>query len=208
MAFIRCVEHPLALDKLGRLRDRATDVPTFRRLVHEISLFLAMECTRDVVVEERLTETPIRSARVSQVVDSIVLIPILRAGLGMVEGMLQVVPNASVGHIGLHRDPTTLSPVEYYANTPRDLASQQVIVLDPMLATGGSADAALALLKGQGAKRIKLASLLAAPEGVERINRAHPDVQVYTVAVDEGLNDHAYIVPGLGDAGDRMFGTL
>jgi uracil phosphoribosyltransferase len=205
---IRCIEHPLALDKLGRLRDRTTDVPTFRRLVQELSVFLAMECTSDVKAGSRIVETPVVSTTVKHVTQSIVLVPILRAGLGMVEGMLQIIPNAKVGHIGLYRDPNTLIPVEYYANTPADLASQLVIVLDPMLATGGSAAAAISILKGRGAKHIKLASVIAAPEGIDRVLHEHPDLQVYAVAVDERLNDHGYIVPGLGDAGDRIFGTL
>lgn len=208
MISIRCITHPLALDKLGRLRDRTTDVPTFRRLVHELSVFLAMECTADVTTGTRVVETPVTATTVTQVTQSIVLIPILRAGLGMVDGMLQIVPTAKVGHIGLYRDPETLSPVEYYVNTPDDLASQVVILLDPMLATGGSAAAAISLLKARGATQVKLVSLIAAPEGIARVREEHPDVQVYAVAVDEKLNDHGYIVPGLGDAGDRIFGTL
>ncbi|PWI57971.1 uracil phosphoribosyltransferase [Sulfoacidibacillus thermotolerans] len=205
---IREINHPLALEKIGRLREQATDVPTFRRLVQELSLLLAIECTDDLKTESVTVQTPIAQATVVRSKEEVTLIPILRAGLGMMEGMLQWIPTAKVGHLGMYRDPETLLPVEYYANTPAGMSESVVIVLDPMLATGGSATAALDLLKSRGARRIKLASILAAPEGIAKVQSNHPDVQIYAVVVDQGLNDHGYIVPGLGDAGDRIFGTL
>lgn len=205
---IREIHHPLALEKIGQLREHATDVSTFRRIVAELSTFLAIECTDDLATETRTIQTPIAQATVVRARDEVVLIPILRAGLGMVEGMLLWIPDAKVGHLGMYRDPDTLMPVEYYANTPAGMNDSVVIVLDPMLATGGSATAALGLLKARGAKHIKLASIIAAPEGIAKVQSHHPDVQIYAVVVDEGLNSHGYIVPGLGDAGDRIFGTL
>ena len=208
MTSIRCSTHPLALDKLGRLRERSTDVETFRRLVHELSFFLGVECTGDLTWTDRMIETPLAATAVARLTESVVLVPVLRAGLGMLDGMLQLISNASVGHIGLFRDPVTLSPVEYYVNTPPQLADCVVIVLDPMLATGGSAVAAISALKERGAAHLKLVSIIAAPEGVRKVQTVHPDVQMYAVALDEGLNDHGYIVPGLGDAGDRIFGTV
>ncbi len=204
----REIRHPLALEKIGRLREHATDVQTFRRLVQELSTFLAIECTDDLIVQTHTIQTPIAEAKVVRSRDEVVLIPILRAGLGMVEGMLQWIPSAKVGHLGMYRDPETLMPVEYYANTPTGMSDSVVIVLDPMLATGGSATAALDLLKSRGAKHIKLASIIAAPEGLAKVQSNHPDVQIYAVVLDQGLNSHGYIVPGLGDAGDRIFGTL
>ncbi len=205
---IRCVSHPVALEKIGRLRDRSTDVSEFRRLVRELAILLAIEATSDMPSVEYIVQTPVAQARVTRTAEPVILVPILRAGLGMVDGMLQWVPEARVGHLGMYRDPQTLSPVEYYANTPPELNEGVVIVLDPMLATGGSAAAALAVLKARGAKRIKVTAILAAPEGIAKLDELHPDVELYAIAVDEGLNSHGYIVPGLGDAGDRIFGTL
>lgn len=205
---VRCSHHPLAADRISRLRERATDVPTFRRVVAEVSILLAVECTADMELQERPIETPVAAAKGAFVVDRVVLAPILRAGLGMVQGVLRVLPDAEIAHLGLYRDDRTLEPVTYYANTPADLDRSLVIVLDPMLATGGSADAALSLLKSRGARRIKLCSLIAAPEGVALLQARHPDVEVYVASIDEKLNERGYIVPGLGDAGDRMFGTL
>ncbi|MHB1628530.1 MAG: uracil phosphoribosyltransferase [Bacilli bacterium] len=205
---IHCVSHPVALEKIGRLRDRSTGVSEFRQLVRELAVLLAIEATRDLTCDEYIVQTPVAPAKAVRTVEPIVLVPILRAGLGMVEGMLQWMPEARVGHLGMYRDPQTLSPVEYYANTPPGLDKGLVIVLDPMLATGGSAAAALAALKARGARRIKLTAIIAAPEGIAKLDGLHPDVELYAIAVDEGLNSHGYIVPGLGDAGDRIFGTL
>lgn len=183
-------------------------MPTFRRLVHELTLFLAIECTADLKSEPYQVRTPLAQARAMRVTDRVVLAPILRAGLGMADAMLQILPEARVGHLGLYRDHKTLSPVEYYANLPAGLSDSVVILLDPMLATGGSADSAISLLKGRGAASVKFVSLIAAPEGIARLEANHPDVQMYTAVIDERLNGQAYIVPGLGDAGDRLFGTL
>ncbi len=205
---IRCLEHPLAADKLAQLRERTTDVPTFRRLVYELAIFLAIDCTQDLMTAPAAIETPVATTEVKRLSDTVTLVPILRAGLGMVEGVLQWIPSARVGHLGMYRNEETLKPVEYYANTPKDLDQDVVIVLDPMLATGGSATAALTVLKRRGAKRLKLVSLIAAPEGIAKVNEEHPDVALYTAAVDDHLNEKGYIVPGLGDAGDRIFGTL
>lgn len=205
---IHCLSHPVALEKIGRLRDKSTDVPEFRQIVRELAIALAIEATRDLSSIEYTVQTPVALAKVTRIAEPVILVPILRAGLGMVDGMLQWLPEARVGHLGMYRDPQTLSPVEYYANTPPELNRGIVIVLDPMLATGGSAAAALAVLKARGATRIKLAAIIAAPEGIARLGELHPDVELYTIAVDEGLNSHGYIVPGLGDAGDRIFGTL
>lgn len=205
---VRCSPHPLVADKISRLREQATDVPTFRRVVVEVSILLAVECTADMELQPYPVETPMASMTGSVLADRVVLAPILRAGLGMVQGVLSVLPDAEIAHLGLYRDERTLEPVTYYANTPAYLERSLVIVLDPMLATGGSADAALSLLKQRGAGRIKLCSLIAAPEGIELLSRRHPDVAVHVGAIDERLNERGYIVPGLGDAGDRMFGTL
>ncbi|MCY0902416.1 MAG: uracil phosphoribosyltransferase [Firmicutes bacterium] len=205
---LQCVPHPVARAKLSRLRDRATDVLTFRRLVYELAIFLAVECTRDLPVDEYTVQTPLTATVGHRLATTPVLMPVLRAGLGMVEGMLQVIPEAEIGHIGMYRDHDSLTPVEYYVNTPAHLPGRRVIVLDPMLATGGSACAALAKIKQRGADDISLAAIIAAPEGVARLREEHPDVALYAIAVDERLNEHGYIVPGLGDAGDRIFGTL
>ncbi|MFS8540862.1 MAG: uracil phosphoribosyltransferase [Tissierellales bacterium] len=208
MGKVVVLDHPLIKHKLTFIRDKNTGPKEFRELVKEVSTLMAYEVTRDLPLEEVEIETPITRTK-AQVISGkkLGLIPILRAGLGMVEGMLDILPAAKVGHIGLYRDPETLTPVEYYCKLPEDVGERELIVLDPMLATGGSANAAINFLKKKGAQSIKLVCLLAAPEGLEVIQKNHPDVDIYLAAIDEGLNDHAYIVPGLGDAGDRLFGT-
>jgi uracil phosphoribosyltransferase len=205
---VTVMNHPMIQHKLTILRDKNTGVKEFRELVEELSMFMGYEVTRNLSVEEVEIETPVCTTK-SKVIagKKLGIIPILRAGLGMVDGMLKLIPAAKVGHIGLYRDPETLQPVEYYCKLPSDVAERDLIVLDPMLATGGSAVAAINFLKAKGAKSIKLVNLIAAPEGVKAVAEAHPDVEIYVAAVDEKLNDHGYIVPGLGDAGDRLFGT-
>ncbi|HYF84410.1 MAG TPA: uracil phosphoribosyltransferase [Clostridia bacterium] len=202
------MDHPLIQHKLTILRDKNTGVKEFRELVEELALLMGYEVTRNLTVEDTEVETPICKTQ-SKVIagKKLGIVPILRAGLGMVDGMLRLIPAAKVGHIGLYRDPETLKPVEYYCKLPSDVAERDLIVLDPMLATGGSAAAAISFLKEKGAKSIKLVNLIAAPEGIETVAKAHPDVEIYVAAVDERLNEHGYIVPGLGDAGDRLFGT-
>jgi len=205
---VTVMDHPMIQHKLTILRDKTTGVKEFRELVEELSMFMGYEVTRNLSLEEVEIETPVCTTK-SKVIagKKLGIIPILRAGLGMVDGMLKLIPAAKVGHIGLYRDPETLQPVEYYCKLPSDVAERDLIVLDPMLATGGSAVAAINFLKDRGAKSIKLVNLIAAPEGVEAVAEAHPDVEIYVAALDEKLNDHGYIVPGLGDAGDRLFGT-
>lgn len=205
---VTVIDHPLVQHKLTILRDKNTGVKEFRELVEELSLLIGYEVTRNLTIEETEIETPICMTK-SKVIagKKLGIIPILRAGLGMVDGMLSLIPAAKVGHIGLYRDPETLKPVEYYCKLPSDVAERDLIVLDPMLATGGSAAAAISFLKEKGAKSIKLVNLIAAPEGIKTVVETHPDVEIYVCAVDERLNDHGYIVPGLGDAGDRLFGT-
>ncbi len=205
---VTVMEHPLIQHKLTLLRDKNTGVKEFRELVEELALLMGYEVTRNLTVEDTEVETPICSTK-SKVIagKKLGIVPILRAGLGMVDGMLRLIPAAKVGHIGLYRNPETLKPVEYYCKLPSDVAERDLIVLDPMLATGGSAVAAITFLKERGAKSIKLVNLIAAPEGIKTVVEAHPDVEIYVAAVDERLNDHGYIVPGLGDAGDRLFGT-
>jgi uracil phosphoribosyltransferase len=205
---VTVMNHPMIQHKLTILRDKNTGVKEFRELVEELSMFMGYEVTRNLALEEVEIETPVCMTK-SQVIagKKLGIIPILRAGLGMVDGMLRLIPAAKVGHIGLYRDPETLQPVEYYCKLPSDVAERDLIVVDPMLATGGSAVAAIRFLKDRGAKSIKLVNLIAAPEGVKAVAEAHPDVEIYVAAVDEKLNDHGYIVPGLGDAGDRLFGT-
>ncbi|WP_420806818.1 uracil phosphoribosyltransferase [Abyssisolibacter fermentans] len=202
------MNHPLIKHKLTIIRDKNTGSKEFRELVKEVSMLMAYEVTRDLHLEEIEIETPVSKTK-SQVISGkkLGLVPILRAGLGMVEGMLSLLPAARVGHVGLYRDPETLKPVEYYCKLPSDVNERELIVLDPMLATGGSASAAIGFLKDRGAESIKLVCLIAAPEGIEVVKEAHPDVDIYVASVDEKLNDHAYIIPGLGDAGDRLFGT-
>ncbi len=201
-------DHPLIQHKISLLRDKLTTTKEFRELVNEVSLLMAYEVTRSLPLKEIDIETPIAVARTKVLGGKrLALVPILRAGLGMVDGMLQLIPMAKVGHIGLYRDPETREPIEYYCKLPTDCSEREVIVLDPMLATGGSASAAVTFLKQRGISSIKFVCLVAAPEGVARLTRDHPDVPIFCAALDEKLNDHAYIVPGLGDAGDRLFGT-
>ena len=202
------VEHPLLQHKISLLRNKQTGTKEFRDLVGEIATLLCYEATRDLPLKEITIETPVAEARV-QVISGkkIALVPILRAGLGMVEGILEMIPAAKVGHIGLYRNPETLQPIEYYCKLPSDINERDVLLLDPMLATGGSAIAAIDGLKRRGVKHIKLMNLIGAPEGVAAVQKAHPDVEIFVAGIDEKLNDHGYIVPGLGDAGDRIFGT-
>ncbi len=208
MGKVYIFDHPLIQHKLGIMRDKNTSVKDFRDLVREVSMLMAYEVTRELPLVDVEVETPICKATMKMLKgEDIGIVPILRAGLGMVDGMLQMVPNAKVGHIGLFRDPETKLPVEYYCKLPSDLETRQVIIVDPMLATGGSSVAAIDLIKAKGGVKISLMSLIAAPEGIEVVQKAHPDVDIYVAARDSHLNDHAYIVPGLGDAGDRLYGT-
>lgn len=201
-------DHPLIKHKLSILRMKQTGTKQFKEIVTELSMLMGYEVTRDLQLEEMTIETPIcKTTGYSLAGKKIALVPILRAGLGMVDGMLSLLPAAKVGHIGLYRDPKTYEPVEYYCKLPSDIDKREVIVLDPMLATGGSATAAIDFLKKRGAKHIKLVNIIAAPEGVEYVKSHHPDVDIFVASVDEKLNEHKYIVPGLGDAGDRLFGT-
>lgn len=202
------IDHPLIKHKLSFIRDKNTGPKEFRELVEEVSLLMAYEVTRNLPLETTTIETPICSTE-TQVLSGkkVGIIPILRAGLGMVDGILRLIPAARVGHIGVYRDPKTLNPVEYYCKLPPDVTDREIIVVDPMLATGGSLCSAIEFLKGRGCKSIKLMCLIAAPEGLQRVGQQHPDVEIYVAAIDEKLNEHAYIVPGLGDAGDRLFGT-
>ena len=204
-----CVfDHPLIQHKLSILRDERTSVKEFRELISEIAMLMCYEATRDLPVEEVEVKTPVAVAKCRRIAGKkLAVVPILRAGLGMVDGMVSMMPNVKVGHVGLFRDPQTLEPVKYYFKMPPDIQERDVIVVDPMLATGGSAAAAITFIKGYGCKHIKLMNVIAAPEGIACIQKEHPDVEIYVAAVDEKLNDHAYIVPGLGDAGDRIFGT-
>jgi uracil phosphoribosyltransferase len=205
---VHIMEHPLIQHKLSMIRDVNTGPKEFRELVEELSMLMAYEVTRDIPVEEVEIQTPLCKTKGKSISGKkLGIVPILRAGLGMVNGMLKLIPTAKVGHIGIYRDPETLQPVEYYCKLPPDIEERDLILLDPMLATGGSACAGISFLKERGAKSIKLMCLIAAPEGIDAVCSAHPDVDIYTASVDEYLNDHAYIVPGLGDAGDRLFGT-
>ena len=208
MGKIVVLDHPLIKHKLTFIRDKNTGSKEFRELVKEVSMLMAYEVTRDLPLEEIEIETPVSMTK-SQVISGkkVALVPILRAGLGMVDGMLSILPAARVGHIGLYRDPETLKPVEYYCKLPQDIEERELIVLDPMVATGGSVIAGIQFLKDKGANSVKLVCLIAAPEGIEAIQKVHPDVDIYVASIDERLNEHAYIVPGLGDAGDRLFGT-
>ena len=205
---VHVLDHPLLQHKLAILRDKQTSVKEFRELVSEIATLMCYEATRDLPVEQVEIDTPVATAKVNKISGKkMAVVPILRAGLGMVDGIVTLVPSCKVGHIGLYRDPDTLQPVEYYCKMPKDIASREVLIVDPMLATGGSATAAIQFIKNYGCKHVKLMCIIAAPEGVKRIEEDHPDVDVFVAAVDEKLNDHGYIVPGLGDAGDRIFGT-
>ena len=209
MGSLHVLEHPLLQHKLSILRDKKTGVKEFREIVGEISALMCYEATRNLPTEEVEVETPIAMAKVKVLSGKkMAIVPILRAGLGMVDSMIALVPSAKVGHIGLFRDPETHLPVKYYCKMPPDISERQVFIVDPMLATGGSASAAIQILKEEyGCKSITLVDIIAAPEGVATIRAEHPDVDIFVAAVDEKLNEHAYIVPGLGDAGDRIFGT-
>lgn len=205
---VKIIDHPLIQHKLSLIRDIKTGPKEFRELLDEISMLMAYEITRDLPLETTEIETPVAKCQCKMLAGKKMgVVPILRAGLGMVNGILRLIPAAKVGHVGLYRDPETLLPVEYYCKLPPDVAERDFVVIDPMLATGGSSAATIDILKREGARHIKLMCLVAAPEGVLLVNKQHPDVEVYTAAVDEYLNDHGYIVPGLGDAGDRIFGT-
>jgi uracil phosphoribosyltransferase len=202
------VDHPLVLHKLSLMRDKNTPSAVFRQLLHEISLLLAYEVTRDLPMTMHTIETPLSQMQAPILEGKkLVIVSILRAGNGLLEGMLDLMPSARIGHIGLYRDPVTLQPVEYYLKVPEDIAERPVIVVDPMLATGNSVSYAIKRLKEKGARDIRLVCLLSAPEGIKHFSGQHPDVPIFTAAVDSHLNGHGYIVPGLGDAGDRMFGT-
>lgn len=208
MSTVHVFEHPLIQHKLSILRSKDTGVKEFRELVGEIAMLMCFEATRDLPLEEVDVETPVATAHCKRLAGKkLAIVPILRAGLGMVDGMVAMIPSAKVGHIGLYRDPDTLEPVKYYFKMPADIGEREVIVVDPMLATGGSAAAAVTFLKEAGVKHIRLMDIIAAPEGITAMQKAHPDVDIYVAALDDHLNEHGYIVPGLGDAGDRIFGT-
>ena len=208
MEKVHILDHPLLQHKLSILRDETTGVKDFRQVVSEIATLMCYEATRDLPMEEVEIQTPITTGKFKTIAGKkLAIVPVLRAGLGMVDGILTLIPSAKVGHIGLYRDPDTLEPVEYYCKMPNDIAEREVIILDPMLATGGSASAAIQFIKNYEVKHIKLMNIIAAPEGIERVHHDHPDVDIYCAALDEKLNEHGYIVPGLGDAGDRIFGT-
>lgn len=201
-------DHPLIQHKVAILRDKNTTTKDFRELVTEIAMLMGYEATRDLALEEVDIETPVAKTKVNMLSGKKVgIVPILRAGIGMVDGILSLMPFAKVGHIGLFRDEESLEPVEYYCKFPKDIQERDIIILDPMLATGGSASAAIKLAKKNGVKNIKLMCIIAAPEGIKKINEDHPDVHIFCAALDEKLNENGYIVPGLGDAGDRLFGT-
>ena len=209
MSKVHVMDHPLIQHKVSLMRDKETGAKEFRELLNEISMLMAYEVTRDLPLKSVQIETPICTAQTKVIAGKkLAIVPILRAGLGMVDGIMSLVPAAKVGHIGLYRDPETLKPVEYYCKMPADINQRTMLVVDPMLATGGSSAAALTMLKEKGAKKLILMCLVAAPEGVKVLNEEHPDVPIYVAALDEKLNEHGYIVPGLGDAGDRIFGTL
>lgn len=207
---VNVIDHPLIQHKLTMMRKKTTGTKDFRELLEEISMLMTYEITRDFPLKDVEIETPVSKCVGKELADTrkVCVVPILRAGLGLQSGVVNMIPAAKIGHIGLYRDPETLKPVEYYCKMPSDIAERTMLVVDPMLATGGSAAAALTMLKEKGAKKLILMCLVAAPEGVKVINNEHPDVPVYVAAVDEKLNEHGYIVPGLGDAGDRIFGTL
>ena len=208
MQKIVVMDHPLIQHKVGLIRKKETGSKEFRELIGEIAMYMCYEATRDLKLTDIEIETPICRTTVKELSGKkLAVVPILRAGLGMVEGMLAMIPAAKVGHIGLYRDPETLKPVEYYCKLPADSNEREVFVVDPMLATGGSAVAAIQMLKDKGVKNIRFLCIIAAPEGVEAMKKAHPDVDIYIGALDQNLNEHGYIVPGLGDAGDRIFGT-
>ena len=208
MGKVMVFDHPLIQHKVSLMRDKNTPVKEFRALAREVAMLMTYEVTRDLPTKEVELETPICPAKVRMLAGKkLAIVPILRAGLGFVDGMLEMIPSAKVGHVGLYRDPKTHEPVEYYCKLPEDIDKRRVIIVDPMLATGGSAIATVDSVKKRGAKEISLMFLIAAPEGIEALTSAHPDVDIYIAAKDQGLNENAYIVPGLGDAGDRIFGT-
>jgi uracil phosphoribosyltransferase len=208
MGRVHICDHPLIQHKLTYIRDENTTTKDFRALVDEVATLMVYEITRDLPLQQVQVKTPVTTADCQVISGRMLgLIPILRAGLGMVDGVLKLMPAAKVGHVGLYRDPDTLQPVEYYVKLPTDVLERDLLVIDPMLATGGSANAAIDVLKRRGCSRIKLMCLIAAPEGVASVQKEHPDVDIYVAAVDDHLNDHGYIVPGLGDAGDRLYGT-
>lgn len=209
MSQLHIIDHPMIQHKLSLMRAKSTGTKDFRELLDEIAMLMAYEVTRDLPLKEVEIETPMMRAKTKVITGkTMAIIPILRAGLGMVNGMLKLIPAAKVGHIGVYRDPETLKPVEYYCKLPNDIDMRELIIVDPMLATGGSAADAISLIKGRGGRNIKLMCLIAAPEGVKAVQEAHPDVDIYVAALDDCLNEQGYILPGLGDAGDRLFGTL
>lgn len=208
MGKFQVIDHPLIQHKLTIIRDKSCGTKVFREVVDEIAMLMAYEVSRDMPLEDVEIETPMgKSIQKSLTGKKVAIVPILRAGIGMVDGMLELIPAAKVGHVGLYRDETTLEPVEYFVKLPADIAERQLLVVDPMLATGGSAIMAIDLLKKRGATNIKFVCLVAAPEGIKALQDAHPDIDIYTAGLDEKLNEEGYIVPGLGDAGDRLFGT-
>lgn len=208
MGAVHIIDHPLVQHKLTFIRNKATGPKDFRELVNEVSMLMAYEVTRDLPLQEVEVETPVAPAKGRTIAGKkLAVVPILRAGLGMVNGILKLIPTAKVGHIGIYRDPETLQAVDYYCKLPEDIEERDIILVDPMLATGVSAVASIKFLKEKGARSIKLVCLIAAPEGIEAVSKAHPEVEIFVGAVDECLNEHAYIVPGLGDAGDRLYGT-
>ena len=208
MSTVHVIDHPLITHKLSIMRNKKTGSKDFRELLGEIAMLMGYDLTRDLPLEDVTIETPITKMKAKMISGKkLAVVPILRAGLGMVDGLLELVPVAKVGHIGLYRDPETHNPVEYYCKLPSDIEDRIVILVDPMLATGGSACDALTMLKKHGCRNIRFMALVGAPEGVKRVQEEHPDVDIFIAALDECLNDHAYIVPGLGDAGDRIFGT-
>ena len=205
---LHIMDHPLITHKITMLRDENTNTKDFRQLVYEIALLMGYEATKYLTLTDTEITTPLMKTTKKVLNQKVAIVPILRAGLGMVDGVLDLIPSAKVGHIGLYRDHETLKPVEYYCKLPTDIESREVIIVDPMLATGGSSAAAISFIKKRGAKNIKLMCILAAPEGIEVLRKEHPDVELYCGAVDDKLNEKGYILPGLGDAGDRIFGTL
>lgn len=208
MSKVHVFDHPMITHKLSIMRDKRTGSKDFRALLNEITMLMGYELTRDLPMEEITIETPMAPMKAKRISGKkLAIVPILRAGLGMVDGLLSLIPVAKVGHIGLYRDPETHQPVEYYCKLPMDIESRIVVVVDPMLATGGSASDAITMIKKRGVTNIRLMCLVAAPEGIKKMQETHPDVDIYVAALDDHLNEHAYIVPGLGDAGDRLFGT-
>ncbi len=208
MGTVHVMDHPLILHKLSLMRDSQTGVKEFREAAREISMLMCYEATRDLPLKTIQIETPLAHAKARVISGKkLAFVPILRAGLGMLDGMLELIPTAKVGHLGMYRDPESMKPVEYYCKLPADIAEREIIVIDPMVATGGSVAAGIQVLKDRGAKHIKLMCLLATQVGIDAVHAQHPDVDIFVASVDEGLNEHGYIIPGLGDAGDRLFGT-